>query len=79
MKLQLTEEQANRQTHFRDFADSEIAPRADRHDREERLSSAVIAKLAEQGCLGAMLSEAYGGRQMDAVSFGLLNEEIGRV
>ncbi len=78
MKINLSEEQAAKQALFREFANAEVAPHADRHDREELLSADVIQKMAGQGFLGAMLGESYGGRQMDPVTFGLLNEEIGR-
>lgn len=78
MKINLSEEQAAKQALFREFANDEVAPHADHHDREELLSAEVIQKMAGQGFLGAMLGESYGGRQMDPVTFGLLNEEIGR-
>jgi alkylation response protein AidB-like acyl-CoA dehydrogenase len=78
MKISLTEEQAARRAEFRAFVDAEIAPHADLHDREERLSEDVIRKMAAQGYLGATVPAAYGGQVMDAITFGLLNEEIGR-
>ena len=78
MKITLSEEQTAQQALFRAFANEEVAPYADAHDREECLSPNVIRKMAAQGFLGAMLPESYGGRQMDPVTFGLLNEEIGR-
>lgn len=78
MKLSLTEEQTARQAEFRAFADEEIAPHADLHDREERLTEGVIRKMAAQGCLGAVVPTSFGGQAMDAITFGLLNEEVGR-
>ena len=78
MKIGLTEAQQTRQAEFRAFADEQIAPHADLHDREERLSDEVIGKMAAQGCLGALIPTTYGGQAMDAITFGLLNEEIGR-
>ena len=57
MKISLSERQHARQAEFRAFADREIAPHADLHDREERLSDEAIRKLAEYGCLGAVLSK----------------------
>jgi glutaryl-CoA dehydrogenase (non-decarboxylating) len=78
MKINLSEEQTAKQALFREFANDEVAPHANHHDREEFLSTEVIGKMAGQGFLGAMLGESYGGQQMDPVTFGLLNEEIGR-
>ena len=78
MKISLTEAQQARQAEFRAFADAEIAPHADRHDREERLSEGVIRKMAARGCLGALVPVSHGGLAMDAITFGLLNEEVGR-
>jgi hypothetical protein len=78
MKLRLTEAQQARQAEFRTFVDAEIARHADRHDRQECLSEAVIFKMARQGYLGATVPAAFGGQGMDAITFGLLNEEVGR-
>ncbi len=38
----------------------------------------LIDKLGEAGYLGAVIPATYGGRGMDQVSYGILNEEIGR-
>ena len=78
MKLELTSAQKNDQTEFRGFVNEEIAPHADRFDREERVPPEVIGKIARKGYLGALLPAEHGGREMDAITCGLLNEEIGR-
>jgi glutaryl-CoA dehydrogenase (non-decarboxylating) len=74
----LTAEQKSRQSHFRAFARDEIMPHADHFDREERIPTELIEKLARAGYLGAIVPEAFGGAGMDMISLGLLNEEIGR-
>lgn len=58
--------------------DAEIVPHADRFDREERIPSQLIVKMARQKYLGALLPQEEGGAGMDLITFGLLNEEIGR-
>jgi glutaryl-CoA dehydrogenase (non-decarboxylating) len=78
MKIELTTEQENARSAFRSFANEEIAPHANRFDREERIPAGLLGKLAEKGYLGATLPEEFGGQGMDMITYGLLNEEIGR-
>jgi alkylation response protein AidB-like acyl-CoA dehydrogenase len=76
--MELTQQQLTDQARFRAFAEAEIAPHADRFDREERMSPELIRQIAQQGYLGATLPTSHGGGGMDMVTFGLLNEEFGR-
>ena len=62
---------------FRAFADRELRPHANAFDREEALPRALIARMATEGYLGTNIPAEYGGRPMDAVTYGLLHEEIG--
>lgn len=78
MKLELTTQQKHDQDTFRAFVDEEIVPHADRCDREEQTPPELIRKLAKKGYLGAMLPQDWGGSGMDAIAYGILNEEIGR-
>ncbi|WP_293228822.1 MULTISPECIES: acyl-CoA dehydrogenase family protein [unclassified Microcoleus] len=78
MKLELNSQQKNEQSTFKAFVDEEVFPHADRIDREERTPPEVIQKLPQKGYLGALLPEEWGGIGMDAIAYGLLNEEIGR-
>jgi glutaryl-CoA dehydrogenase (non-decarboxylating) len=63
---------------FRAFVDAEVVPHATQWDRDERISTQVIRRLAEEGWLGAILPAAVGGAGMDMALFGALNEELGR-
>ncbi len=78
MKLELTPQQKNAQAEFRAFVDREIIPDANRCDREQNTPIQLIQKLAQREYLGAVIPKAQGGSNMDAIAFGLLNEEIGR-
>ncbi len=78
MRLELSEPQKEARRRFRDFVRERIAPEADRWDREERVPRAVIDDLRRRGYLGAPLPEAAGGGAMDAITYGLLSEEIAR-
>lgn len=79
MKIELTTQQQANQLAFRDFAQREVAPHAQRYDEEQNTPPELIAKFAQQGYLGALIPTDYGGTPLDMVSFGLLNEELGRV
>lgn len=57
---------------------AEIAPHAGRWDREGRIPRELITRMARAGYLGALVPADLGGSAMDMVTFGLLNEEIGR-
>jgi alkylation response protein AidB-like acyl-CoA dehydrogenase len=78
MRIELTPEQKARQLSFRSFAAEEVAPHADCFDRQERLPSELLKKMAVEGFWGALIPEQEGGRGLDMVTFGLLNEEIGK-
>lgn len=78
MQIELTTQQAARRDDFRRFADAEIAPHADRFDREERIPAELVGRLAGRGYLGSVIGEEWGGPGFDFISYGLLNEEIGR-
>lgn len=78
MKLELSAQQKTSQAEFRTFVNEEICPRASECDRNEFTPPEIIKKLAQNGFLGAILPEAFGGQAMDMITYGILNEEIGR-
>jgi hypothetical protein len=78
LKIEFTERQREARAAFRAFADAEVAPHADRFDREQSFPRSLIEKTARAGYLGALLPAEYGGAGMDMITFGLLNEELGR-
>jgi alkylation response protein AidB-like acyl-CoA dehydrogenase len=63
----------------REFARSEIAPHAQRWDKEERFPSEIVPKLAQMGLLGIRIPEQYGGSGMDMVAYAICVEEVARV
>lgn len=77
MIIELSEQQREAQAAFREFTEKEIIPVADECDRTERIPPALIENLAAKGYLGAALPPEYGGG-MSMLTYGLLNEEIGR-
>jgi alkylation response protein AidB-like acyl-CoA dehydrogenase len=78
MRHLLTDQQAVRQEDFKSFVTSNVEPFAERWDREQSIPDSVISLLAKSGYLGCSLPPRYAGQGWDAVTFGLLNEALGR-
>src|SRR5436305_3039792 len=79
MDFQLTDEQRLISESAREFCDKEIAPRVRENDRAARFDRDLATKLGEMGYLGAPVSEEYGGRSLDYLSYALIVEQVGRV
>lgn len=79
MDFELSPEQLRIQTLARDFANDEVAPRAREADETGAFPMHLIGRMAELGFLGGPIAREYGGAAMDAVSFALVCEELGRV
>src|SRR4051795_8431877 len=78
MDLELTDEQRLIRDTARDFTQREVMPRSRDNDREMRFDTELVAKIAAQGYLGAIVPREYGGAGLDYLSYGLIVEEIGR-
>jgi alkylation response protein AidB-like acyl-CoA dehydrogenase len=77
--IPLTEQQEEIQQLAREFARSEIAPHADKWDRDAEMDPGIIRKLAELGFLGMMVPEQYDGLGLDTVTYLVALEEIAAV
>ncbi len=63
----------------RAFAESEIAPHAERiHRTDETIPEAFIEKMSELGYFGLSIPEAYGGSEMGNVAMVITTEELSR-
>jgi alkylation response protein AidB-like acyl-CoA dehydrogenase len=78
LRMELGPAQEAARAAFAAFADREILPHAGEWDRASATPRGVIARMAEEGYLGAVIPREHGGAGMDWVTFGLLNEELGR-
>jgi alkylation response protein AidB-like acyl-CoA dehydrogenase len=78
MQYLLTEEQKARHENFKTFVNENVEPFAEKWDREQNIPESVIGMLAKLGYLGCSLPIQHGGQGWDTVSFGLLNEALGR-
>jgi glutaryl-CoA dehydrogenase (non-decarboxylating) len=74
--LGAAQEEARRR--FAAWTEREVAPFAGEWDRAGATPRSVIERMAAEGFLGAVVPAELGGAGMDAVTFGLLNEELGR-
>lgn len=78
MDFDLSDEQQLIRETARAFTDREVVSRARENARNEHFDRELVALLAEQGYLGAIVPRAYGGAGLDHVTYGLIVEEIGR-
>ena len=76
MPFQLTDEQRELRENVREFAQSEIRPRAIELDREEAYPREILDELGERGYAGITLPEEYGGRGKGLVELVVLTEEL---
>jgi butyryl-CoA dehydrogenase len=78
MDFELTDEQRLVRDTARDFTDREIVERARENDRNEYFDLDLVRKIADQGYLGAIVPQEYGGAGLDYLTYGLVVEQIGR-
>ena len=78
MDFSLTEEQQMFRDMFRSFAQKEIAKVAEHTDKDEQVPTELLKKAAEQGMLGALVPDTFGGAALDPLSYTLMLEEIGK-
>ncbi|SDI83948.1 acyl-CoA dehydrogenase family protein [Natribacillus halophilus] len=78
MDFQYTEEQRMIRDMVRDFAEAEIAPKAEEVDQSGRFPEETFAQMGPLGILGLPISEEYGGAGADTISYALAVEEIGK-
>jgi alkylation response protein AidB-like acyl-CoA dehydrogenase len=79
LNFDLTEEQQILRDSVRKFADKEIKPVARELDEAEEFHVDNVAKMAQMGLFGMVVSPKYGGQGLDYVSYAIAAEEIARV
>jgi alkylation response protein AidB-like acyl-CoA dehydrogenase len=75
----LTEEQRAVRAAVREFAEKEILPHVEQHERESRYPTELIQKLVPLGYFAPMIPEEYGGSFIDVMTHGIICEELARV
>jgi cyclohexanecarboxyl-CoA dehydrogenase len=78
LDFSFTEEQNMIRSMVRDFAQKEIAPGYKERVRTESIPREMIKKMADIGLMGLNIPEEYGGQPRDAVTVGLIIEELAR-
>jgi alkylation response protein AidB-like acyl-CoA dehydrogenase len=78
MEFELSAEQREIKALTREFAESEIEPRAAEWDREHRFPRELYDRLAEIGLMGVCVAEDLGGAGADFLSYVLVLEELSR-
>jgi len=79
MDFQLTEEHLMIKQMVRDFAEKEIAPRAEEIDATDEFPADIFKRMGDLGILGLPFSEKYGGSGGDYLGQVIALEEIARV
>lgn len=78
MDFSLSEDQAAVQKTAREFAQTEVLPKAAEIDKEHRHPTELVKRMAELGFLGIAVPDHLGGSGMDNISYALAMEEISR-
>lgn len=78
MDFELSDEQRMFRETLRRFVDTEIVPVARDWEHSGRYPSEIVATMRSMGLFGITVPEAYGGIDVDRVSFALVFEEISR-
>jgi alkylation response protein AidB-like acyl-CoA dehydrogenase len=79
MNFDLTEEQQQIKASVREFAEGEIAPHVREWDDAQHFPVELLPKLAEQGFMGVIFPEEYGGAGMGYVEYVTIIDELSRV
>lgn len=78
MDFRLNDEQRLFRETLVKFVDREIRPVAHEWEKEGRYPTEIIDKMADMGLFGMTIPAAYGGLDLDMVSFAIVFEEISK-
>ncbi|MCA1815769.1 MAG: acyl-CoA dehydrogenase [Acidobacteria bacterium] len=79
MNFDLTEDQQQIKSSVREFAEGEIAPHVREWDERQHFPVELLPQLAEQGFMGVIFPEEYGGAGLGYVEYVTIIEELSRV
>ena len=75
----LAPEQRQVRAAVREFAEKEILPHVEAHERAARYPLELIQKLVPLGYMAPLIPEKYGGSFSDVMTYGLICEELARI
>ena len=78
MDFELNDELKAMKDMARKFAETEIAPYADKWDEDHYFPREIVSKMAELGIFGCILPEEYGGNDSGFLAQAVITEEIAR-
>ncbi|MBA2530104.1 MAG: acyl-CoA dehydrogenase family protein [Euzebyales bacterium] len=78
MDFNLTEEQTAFRDVMRDFVQRDIAPVANEWERSGRYPTEIVDTMKQMGLFGLLIPDQFGGMEADAISYGIVFEEISR-
>lgn len=78
LNFDFSEEQELFRRTVRDFAKKEIAPKISAYERKREWPWELYKKMGKMGLLGLRFPREFGGQEADAVTMGVLTEEMGR-
>jgi len=78
MNFDLTPDQENLQARVREFAQAEVAPIAEKLDRDGEFPTALFKKLGDLGVMSIPFDEKYGGMGLGVFDAVLALEEVAR-
>src|SRR5579859_1542510 len=79
MDFELTSDQKLLRDTVRDFARAEIAPVAERLDRDHEFPYEIVRKLSELDLMGIPFPQQYGGAGGSTLDYALVVEELTRI
>jgi butyryl-CoA dehydrogenase len=79
MDFSLNDQQKLIRDTVRQFMESEVRTTVKERDRTEKFPAEEIRKIGELGCCGMLVPEAWGGADLDHISYVLMLEEVARV
>jgi butyryl-CoA dehydrogenase len=74
----ITPEQVEIQKSFRDFCEKEIAPKAEKLDREAIFCTDNIRALGKYGYMGTGMPKEFGGSALGCLTFSIAGEELSK-
>ncbi|HEV8358932.1 MAG TPA: acyl-CoA dehydrogenase family protein [Candidatus Thermoplasmatota archaeon] len=78
MDFQITPEQEMIRRTAREFVDKEVRPFVNEWEEKGEIPDRVVRRMGELGLLGAPIPEEYGGSGLDALTYAMITEEMGR-
>lgn len=79
LDMHFTKEQEMMREMVRNFAQQEVAKEVERMEAEDRFPKELITKMGDLGLMGIPIPEAYGGSDMDFVSYIIAIHELSKV